>query len=329
MCTAADGGTLWKAQLGNVTHIQWARGDGWVLHYFDSDKPFYGSLDVNVPASVTPSDSKYGGIILAKYSAGYSRVDNEMLIRAVTGTNVGTNEGILTIKTNNGVPSTTHAVYKTALLDYTKEREVTLKANGGAFSDKSDTRTAIINLSDMSKLSDTPTRDGWFISDWNTKADRSGTSASVLAETVDKATATSDGFELYAQWDRDKGKPSLAYIDCSTESNTVRCAISIDYPNAESTTRELTAVKGSKLSWGQLGGISGVRLDNTGYKARASCVAENGCYWVSLDESSNNSNMTVQMPTTGAPEGLSLIGATAAGFCLIGLVTVAVKRSRM
>ncbi|WP_146194754.1 hypothetical protein [Bifidobacterium callitrichidarum] len=43
----------------------------------------------------------------------------------------------------------------------------------------------------------------------------------------------------------------------------------------------------------------------------------------------NTASYVAQMPTSGAPEGLSLIGLLAVGLCLMGLIAVSVRRNRV
>ena len=64
-----------------------------------------------------------------------------------------------------------------------------------------------------------------------------------------------------------------------------------------------------------------------GYGAHVDCAADGTyCYYVALKDKPANTTTVAQMPTTGAPEGLSSVGLAAAG---VGLLGVLVRRRRV
>lgn len=185
-------------------------------------------------------------------------------------------------------------------------------ANGGTY-DNGTTRQVRVKSGRVTKLPDSPTRPGYTLTGWNTKPDGSGTDAGA---TVPKA-----GTVLYAQWERTQGNPTYAHLDC----NKTYCAVTAGYQDGPGKTRTIK-INSNTISWAD-GGITGVRLDGDGWNPDASCPDDlNVCLYVSLEnQPPSNPTVSAQMPTTGAPEGLSAAGLVAVG---IGLLAVAAMVKR-
>lgn len=207
------------------------------------------------------------------------------------------------------------------------ERYLTLDANGGAWADgsKTDKQTVDINYKELTD--DRPTRDGYVLTGWNTKPDGTGDDASNLK------TGLKDNQTIYAVWSKDPGSPKNVQIDCSPrKAGGVLCSVMAYYNGAPVQKRELSTSGTENLSWSG-NPISGVVLNGDGYAADMSCTTrgddDSQCYYASLEkEPANTGSYQAQMPTTGAPEGLSAVGLAAVGLGLLGLSFALVRRSR-
>lgn len=211
-CKTSSGETLLKATNPDrgTTLTKKITKDGRVVSYLDKNNPLAGKL-TRSSALYYISDNPYGGVTLL---SAVEKVNQEFVIRPIENIQISRSGSGTTLNAKNNV---THAVWESFLLDYTKEREITLDANGGRFPDGNTSNTRIINLTDMTKLDNPPTREGWRLADWNTKADISGDSISKWDPS--NANASQDGVTYYAQWERDKGNPSAVHISCDTDGS--------------------------------------------------------------------------------------------------------------
>ena len=210
---------------------------------------------------------------------------------------------------------------------YREYSPVLLNANGGTYPDGGSIRKQNITYGDSGLDSlPSPTKNGMQIKSWNTKADGTGYDVnSIPPDTWKQSTNTDVPIPLYAQWEKASSKPVKARIAC----NESYCSVAVSYADTPGVSRMIPV---SSFNWGGAP-IPGVRLDDKGYDVHTSCRAgssENYCYNVSLSEPSGTSSVSynAQMPTTGAPEGLSNIGLLALGLSIIGLATVLFRRQR-
>ena len=193
-----------------------------------------------------------------------------------------------------------------------------LDGNGGAWGGVT-LRTP--KMSDIKSLSDwtsknIPTRPGYTFKNWAT--DQNGD------HPVDDTTVVQTGQRLYAQWEKTAGDPQKVDLDCSTGG---RCELTVNYTGSTALTREFLPGSGS-LAWPGAP-ISGVRLDSNGFAADGAC-SDTRCWYVSLEkEPQSQSGYQAQMPTTGAPEGLSSIGLFASVIAVLGLTPVLLFRKRV
>lgn len=172
----------------------------------------------------------------------------------------------------------------------------------------------------LSSLNDPPTREGYTLKGWNTKADGTGQDVDVLGSNL------TNGQTIYAQWEKDTGKPVSVKLNCNSSSPTY-CSVTATYSDKTVKTRQFNPAKDGNLDWNG-NPIAGVRLDDQGYLADQSCAIDR-CRYVSLAEppSDTNTRYQAQMPTTGAPEGLSQVGVIAVGLGLIG-ISIGLMRRR-
>ena len=287
-CKTADGGTLIYNQYGGTTSLPTNSGVGLVK--IDANGDIYA----------------FGG---------------PMYIDAVTG-NIAERRNP-TIKFGN---TTTTGVY--AKFRDNRERELVMDANGGAYENGSTSKTQIIDTSYQYVTDDKPTRAGYQLAGWNTKADGSGLDVALKGSTL------SNGMTVYAQWTKDPGKPVKATISCAARQGEdgALCAIIAYYTDAPEQTRELITSGTTSLAWGSVSPIDGVELNQSGYEGNVSCIIQSAggrsqCYYVSVAEKpSNDVAYQAQMPTTGAPEGLSLAGVVAVGVGWSGALLVICRR---
>lgn len=212
----------------------------------------------------------------------------------------------------------------------TTDRNLLMDANGGSWTGGVKTEYQTISTKYKNVTDDKPTRDGYVLTGWNTAKDGSGTDL-----TVD-STGVKNGQTVYAQWQKDPGKPVSATIKCAPRQGETGalCSIIAYYADAPEQTRELLTSGTGKLAWGTVSPIAGVRLDQTGYAGDVSCVIQSSggasqCYYVSVaDKPAENTSYQAQMPTTGAPEGLSTVGLVAIMVSVFGLTCVVMRRSR-
>lgn len=161
-----------------------------------------------------------------------------------------------------------------------------------------------------------PTRQGYSLIGWSTAKDDS---KNLLSP---GATIPETGTILYAQWEPDSGMPTKARVDC----NDTKCAVTASYANAPSKTRVLDA---ATFTWPG-NGINGVRLDDSGYDAHASCPdGQNYCRFVSLTKNTADKTTTItQTPTTGAPTSDWLWPAGGVTVALVGVGFGLTRRRR-
>lgn len=193
--------------------------------------------------------------------------------------------------------------FKIAFKEKTSDRVLNLDANGGAFTqDKTDVQ--VIDTTNRSLTAANPTRDGYSLKGWNTKADGTGDDVTTLGSSIQDMTT------IYAQWEKDPGNPTRAKIDCTANGNAATCSVIAYYADGMMRTREPTATSTGKLSWTSVGGIAGVNLDDTGYAGDSSCVtygsggsATMRCYYVSLANQppTTGNGYAAQAPQTGDP----------------------------
>ena len=209
-------------------------------------------------------------------------------------------------------------------------RNLLMDANGGSWTGGVKTEYQTISTKYKNVTDNKPTRDGYVLTGWNTAKDGSGTDLSI------DSTGLKNGQTVYAQWSKDPGKPVSATIKCAARQGETGalCSIIAYYADAPEQTRELLTSGTSRLAWGTVSPIAGVNLDQTGYAGDVSCVIQSSggksqCYYVSVaDKPVNNTSYQAQMPTTGAPEGLSTVGLIAIMVSMLGLTIVMMRRSR-
>ena len=205
------------------------------------------------------------------------------------------------------------------------ERYLTLNANGGEWADGSTTSNQNIDTGYKGVTDVRPTRSGFILDSWNTKADGTGDNVTNLK------TGLQDGQTVYAIWKKDPGKPRNVQIDCSPrKAGGVLCSVMAYYNGATVQTRELATTGTNNPTWAG-DPIAGVNLDRNGYAADMSCTTrgdgDSQCYYASLaEEPAQNNSYQAQMPTTGAPEGLSMIGVIALTVSMLGLTVVSLRR---
>lgn len=182
------------------------------------------------------------------------------------------------------------------------ERGITLDANNGAWADGSTSKYQIINTQNLPITENRPTRQGYQLKTWNSKADGTGLDIST------NTTSLQDGQTVYAIWEKDAGKPTDVRIDCINRTNGgALCSVVTRYADNISRKRELNATSDGSLAWSGDGAITGVRLDVDGYNADNSCVVtSNGngqCYYVSLSEKpdATPTGYVAATPQTGDP----------------------------
>ncbi|PWG62636.1 InlB B-repeat-containing protein [Bifidobacterium callitrichidarum] len=187
-----------------------------------------------------------------------------------------------------------------------------LEANGGIFPDGESMETPSISpatglTSWTSK--NTPTRDGYVFSKWT--LDKAGT------QPFTPGSAVSNGLRLYAQWEKDSGAPVSVKLNCNS-SSPIHCSVTATYADKTVKTRTFDPAANANLDWKD-NPIQGIRLDDQGYLADQSCAIDR-CRYVSLAAApADTGNYQAQMPTTGAPEGVSSAGLIAIGLAFAGL----------
>lgn len=191
-----------------------------------------------------------------------------------------------------------------------------IDANGGQFPDGETMHTPWIIPTGLQAwtASNTPIRTGYVFKQWST--DQAG------QHPLDSGTKLTRGQHVYAQWEKAAGKPQKADLDCSTGG---RCELTVNYTDSPAKTREFQPGN-NELTWTG-SPIDGVLLDASGYAADGAC-SDTRCWYVSLkDAPQTPASYQAQMPTTGAPEGLSAAGVIAACVGVFGLL-LTVKRRR-
>ena len=162
--------------------------------------------------------------------------------------------------------------------------------------------------------SNTPTRTGYMFKEWAT--DQAGQHP--VAPTT---TTLKNGTRLYAQWEKTAGDPQKVDLDCSTGG---RCELTVNYSGSTAKTREFQPGSGA-LAWSG-SPVTGVRLDASGYAADGAC-SDTRCWYVSLDKEPNQQGAyQAQMPTTGAPDGLSSVGLVALSVSILGVALTVLRR---
>lgn len=218
------------------------------------------------------------------------------------------------LKLNAQKPSVVYQVAKAPLSAINTVMPV-LNANGGAFSNANPIATPMMEPSGLNlwTTQNKPTRNGYTFKQWTTDLEGK--------KPFESNTSLADATHLYAQWAKDSGTPQKVDLDCSTGG---RCELTVNYADSIAKTREFYPGT-ANLAWSGTP-ITGVRLDAAGYAADGAC-SDTRCWYVSLENAPQNpSAYQAQMPTTGAPEGLSTVGATAVGLGLTGLLLAMVRR---
>ena len=83
-------------------------------------------------------------------------------------------------------------------------------------------------------------------------------------------------------------------------------------------------------SSGEWDWLNQVTISDAGYEASSVCFADrnigDACLTTALKNKPQTGTQVVQMPTTGAPEGLTMAGVSALGIGVAGLLAAAVRR---
>ena len=189
-------------------------------------------------------------------------------------------------------------------------------SNGGVFADGTVVNTPWLAKNGLAEwtASNMPTRAGYTFKEWST--DQAG------QHPVGPTTVTlKNGTRLYAQWEKASGEPQKVDLDCSTGG---RCELTVNYSGATAKTREFQPGSG-ELAWSG-SPVTGVRLDASGYAADGAC-SDTRCWYVSLDKEPNQQGAyQAQMPTTGAPDGLSSVGLVALSVSILGVALTVLRR---
>lgn len=308
-CNTIDDHLLWK-YVYSSGYTAYAKIDDEfrIIYYADS-------LDISVNASQNYQVDSSGRLL-------FDNSDTKTIVSSVTGSKLNVRATRIT-SDKQGLDAveiiTVDNQYKNIKTD----------ANKGSFKDGTASKFQTIDTKYKYITDDKPTLEGYILNGWNTKPDGTGDDVSL------NPSAMANGQTIYAQWTKDPGNPVKATLSCTPRTGTTGalCSVVAYYKDAPEQTRELLTSGKNALSWSGDGPIAGVNLNQSGYAGNVSCItqASNGgsqCYYVSVaDKPEENTSYQAQMPTTGAPEGLSTIGAVAVMLGLAGLVVV--RRDRV
>ncbi|PWG66786.1 InlB B-repeat-containing protein [Bifidobacterium callitrichidarum] len=300
--------------------ITYSNGDKWTIYKIDDGLRIWGEnlkgtySTTNIAGVRQINGSQRGGLYYVNGTFAYT---NYYYLSIITGAT------IKTAGTGASGPMSLNATASTAVYQVTDSNDQSkvmpvLDANDGMFQNTYGITTPVIaenGLADWT-ASHTPTRPGYTFKQWST--DQAG------QHPIDAKANVNHAEYLYAQWEKTAGDPQKVDLDCSTGG---RCELTVNYANSTALTREFQPGS-AELSWAGAP-ITGVRLDANGYAADGAC-SDVRCWYVSLEKAPQNStSYQAQMPTTGAPEGLSQIGMIAIALGLMGLSVLAVKRNRV
>lgn len=194
-----------------------------------------------------------------------------------------------------------------------------LDANGGAFAGGVSLRSPLIAPEGLAEWTakNTPTRSGYSFKGW--ASDQAGQLPWNIA-TLD----VRNGTYLYAQWEKQAGKPQQVDLDCSTNN---RCELTVNYADDTAKTREFQPGNGT-LAWNDAA-VDGVLLDASGYAADGAC-SDTRCWYVSLKDKPDVSQTVSlnQTPTTGAPSSDLTLPAVVLAVGAVGVSLVLTRRRR-
>lgn len=313
--TCDDGILQANTTYGSYTYTLTAtqKDDGWRIWYtsFPYGKPSGTNTQLGYMGSIATQTTPAGGIIFASDDAYYATAP---ILNAKLSVN--NNTVMLTSSGASMILQVTKITARTSSTTIpTDEALPVLHGNGGTWAGET-IRTPKIKTGELLAWTtgNLPTQEGYTFKQWST--DPTG------SYPIDANTKVYAGTVLYAQWEKNTGDPQTVDLDCSTGG---RCELTVNYSNSPARTREFQP-GASELTWTSTP-IPGVRLDASGYKADGAC-SDTRCWYVSLDkEPSQQGSYQAQMPTTGAPEGLTVVGLLAVSIGLLSLVIV--RRSRV
>ena len=308
-CNTIDGQLLWKWSYssGYTTYAKIDDEFG-IIYYADS-------LALSVPSGPNHQLDSSGRII-------FNDSNKKTIVSSITGSKLNVQAG--------HIASSKQGLDAVEIITVDNQyKNIKTDANKGIFKDGTASKFQTIDTNYKYITDDKPTLDGYILNGWNTKPDGTGDDVSL------NPSALANGQTIYAQWTKDPGNPVKVTLSCTPRTGTTGalCSVVAYYKDAPEQTRELLTSGKNVLSWSGDGPIAGVNLNQSGYAGNVSCItqASNGgsqCYYVSVtDKPEENTSYQAQMPTTGAPEGLSTIGAVAVMLGLVGLVVV--RRDRV
>ena len=288
--------------------------DGAYVVFYEQKADTFAYTVEGSPSLLQVSASADGRLATAQFRTGSTASDPQWLYASVQGVKSliegGTDRPLVTIEGKSGI-----LIAKKDIASDNRSLML-LEGNGGQWSDgrtfRTPTETQSGSLTWLNTASNLPTRSGYQFKQWT--IDQAGS-----RPYTDQYPA--DGLHLYAQWEKSAGKPQKVELDCSTGG---RCELTVNYKDSPAKTREFQPGT-ANLAWSGTP-IDGVLLDATGYAADGAC-SDARCWYVSLkDIPESSASYSAQMPTTGAPDGLSNIGLIALGLSVLGLAVVLARR---
>lgn len=289
--------------------------DGWRSWIESSNKYTITALEAGSWSEGFMVGDKYGGTSYSSDDSVHSPAGFSAHFAIIDGATLDNQYGYITPEKTVTVIQLTYLATRN---DDNTHAYPVLYSNGGTFADDTVVQTPWLTKKGALPswtASNTPTRAGYTFKEWST--DQAG------QHPVDPTTITlKNGTRLYAQWEKAAGDPQKVDLDCSTGG---RCELTVNYSGSTAKTREFQPGSGA-LAWSG-SPVTGVRLDASGYAADGAC-SDTRCWYVSLDkEPTQQGSYQAQMPTTGAPEGLSSVGLIALIVSVLG-VALTVLRQR-
>ena len=288
--------------------------DGWRSWIESSNKYTITALEAGSWSEGFMLGDKYGGTSYSSDDSVHSPAGLSAHFAIIDGATLDNQYGYITPEKTITVIQLTYLATRN---DDNTHAYPVLYSNGGTFADDTVVQTPWLTKKGALPswtASNTPTRAGYTFKEWST--DQAG------QHPVDPTTITlKNGTRLYAQWERAAGDPQKVDLDCSTGG---RCELTVNYAGSTAKTREFQPGSGA-LAWSG-SPVTGVRLDASGYAADGAC-SDTRCWYVSLDKEPNQQGAyQAQMPTTGAPEGLSSVGLVALIVIVLGVALTVLRR---